>query len=65
MNMLRSVTQLSLPFHRLDLHICCGDYIKSKQRNCLQLESDLALAVSNVSPRTEELMAGNKTHVSH
>jgi hypothetical protein len=39
--------------------------IKSKQRNCLQLESDLVLVVSNVSPWTEKLMSGKKTHVSH
>jgi hypothetical protein len=29
------------------------------------LESDLALAVSNVSPRIEKLMSGKKAHVSH
>jgi hypothetical protein len=39
--------------------------IKSKQRNCLQLESDLVLAVSNVSPRIEKLMSRKKAHVSH
>jgi hypothetical protein len=38
--------------------------IKSKQRNCLQVESDLVLAFSNVYPRIEKLMGGNKTHVS-
>jgi hypothetical protein len=41
------------------------EIIKSKQRNCLELESDLALAVSNVSPRIEKLMSGKKAHVSH
>jgi hypothetical protein len=39
--------------------------IKRKQRNCLQVEPDLALAVSNVSPRIEELMNGKKAHVSY
>jgi hypothetical protein len=39
--------------------------IKCKQRNCLQLESDLVLAVSNVSPRRERLMSGKNAHVSH
>jgi hypothetical protein len=29
------------------------------------LESDLVLVVSNVSPWTEKLMSGKKTHVSH
>jgi hypothetical protein len=38
--------------------------IKSKQRNCLQLKSDLVLAVSNVFPRIEELMSGKRAHVS-
>jgi hypothetical protein len=39
--------------------------IKSKQRNCLELEFDLVLAVSNVSPRIKKLMSGKKAHVSH
>jgi hypothetical protein len=39
--------------------------IKNKQRNCLQLESDLVPAVSNISPRIEKLMSGKKAHVFH
>jgi hypothetical protein len=38
--------------------------IKSKQRNYLQLELYLVLAVSNVSPRIEKLMSRKKAHVS-
>jgi hypothetical protein len=39
--------------------------VKSKHRNCLQLELELVLAVSNVSQRIDKLVSEKKAHVSH
>jgi hypothetical protein len=61
--MLRSVTQPLLPLCHLDLHMFAIAVVKRKQRNCLQLVSDLVLAISNVSSRIGKLTSGMKAHV--
>jgi hypothetical protein len=62
-----AVTSL-LPFgstYLCEKTLSAVEVVKSKQRNCLELESDLVLVVSNVSPSIEKLMTGKKAHVSH
>jgi hypothetical protein len=39
--------------------------IKTRQRNCLQLEPGLILAVSTIPPRIDKLMSSRQTQVSH
>jgi hypothetical protein len=38
---------------------------KTRQRNCLQLEPDLILAVSTIPPRIDKLMSSRQAQVSH
>jgi hypothetical protein len=39
--------------------------IKTRQRNCLQLEPDLILAVSTIPPRINKLISSRQAQVSH
>jgi hypothetical protein len=39
--------------------------IKTRQRNCLQLEPDSILAVSTIPPRIDKLMSSSQAQVSH
>jgi hypothetical protein len=39
--------------------------IKTRQRNCLQLEPDLILTVSTIPPRIDKLMSSRQSQVSH
>ncbi|XP_039174925.1 zinc finger BED domain-containing protein 5-like isoform X2 [Crotalus tigris] len=39
--------------------------IRTKERNCLQLESDLVLSVSTLQPRVQRIMSEKQAQVSH
>jgi hypothetical protein len=39
--------------------------IKTRQRNCLQMEPDFILAVSTIPPRIGKLMSSRQAQVSH
>jgi hypothetical protein len=39
--------------------------IAMRQRNCLQLELDVILAISTVPPRIENLISSEQAHVCH
>lgn len=43
---------------------CNGD-IKSKKRNRVQLENDLIINVSKITPRFDKLLKNKQTHSSH
>jgi hypothetical protein len=64
----RSAVMALLPFG--SAYLCERTFstmalIKTRQRNCLQLEPDLFLAVSTIPPRINKLMSSRQAQISH
>ncbi|GAA6099624.1 zinc finger BED domain-containing protein 5-like [Tachysurus ichikawai] len=60
--------KILLPF--VSTYLCEAGFskmtaLKTKYRNCAQIEDDLRLSLSDIEPRSEDLCKGKQAQVSH